>query len=332
MAGTPLPGSLIGGRLANAVNIDLWSKRLGLFLALSRTPHGVLDLATPAVAALLWLGAFPPLSTTLLGLLTAFAGYTAVYALNDLVDVANDRAQMAAAPQRDAKQGGYLDAVGAHHPLAQGLLNLPAAVTWFLLWSMVAMAGAYLLNPVCFFLFLAGAGLEVFYCLLLRISYWRTFVSGLVKTTGGMAAVFAVAPSPSPWFLALLWIWLFCWEIGGQNVPADWHDLDEDQRTGARTLPVVYGPRLASLVILLSLSLTVALNLAVLAVAPLQMPWALVIVAWVAGLYLLILPAWGLWRSQDRRDATRLFNRASYHPLAMLVLVLLSLWAGRPGS
>ena len=33
----------------------------------------------PALAALLWLGHFPPLSVTALGLLTVFAGYTAVY-------------------------------------------------------------------------------------------------------------------------------------------------------------------------------------------------------------------------------------------------------------
>ena len=34
--------------------------RLKLFLALSRTPHGVLDLAAPSLSALLWLGTFPP--------------------------------------------------------------------------------------------------------------------------------------------------------------------------------------------------------------------------------------------------------------------------------
>jgi 4-hydroxybenzoate polyprenyltransferase len=60
--------------------------RLKLFLALSRTPHGLLDLATPLLAALLWLGHLPPGDVTALGILGAFAGYTAVYALNDIVD------------------------------------------------------------------------------------------------------------------------------------------------------------------------------------------------------------------------------------------------------
>ena len=54
--------------------------RLKLFFALSRTPHGLLDMATPAVSALLWLGDFPTLKVIALGLVTAFSGYTAVYA------------------------------------------------------------------------------------------------------------------------------------------------------------------------------------------------------------------------------------------------------------
>ena len=315
--------------IENTQNIAVVYKRLGLFLALSRTPHGILDLATPSLAALLWLGAFPPLFTTLLGLLTAFAGYTAVYALNDLVDVVNDRAKMAFSSSPPAE--GYLDAVGVRHPVAQGLLSLPVAAGWFLLWSVVAMVGAYLLNPVCLYLFLAGTGLEVFYCLLLRVSHLRTFVSGVVKTIGGVAAVFAVDPNPSPWFLVALWAWLFCWEIGGQNVPADWHDISEDSGLGARTLPVVYGPRRASFIIMLSLGLAMALNLVVLLLAPLRVPWPLILLACIAGLYQLILPAWHLWRKQVSSGATRLFNRASYYPLTILVLTLLSLLIGAPG-
>ena len=60
--------------------------RLKLFLALSRTPHGVLDLAAPALGALLWVGGFPPAEIMGLGLITAFCGYTSIYALNDVTD------------------------------------------------------------------------------------------------------------------------------------------------------------------------------------------------------------------------------------------------------
>lgn len=298
--------------------------RWELFWALSRTQHGLLDLATPAFAALLWLGGFPSLQVTLLGIITAFAGYTAVYALNDLVDVVNDRAKLAAADPADKRQ--YLDAAaGVRHPLAQGMLSLPAGAGWVVFWSALALAGAYALNPVCFFLFLAGAGLEVIYCLLLRVTALRTLVSGLVKTTGGIAAVYAVDPAPSLWFMLGLWAWLFCWEIGGQNVPADWHDVEQDRELGARTLPVVYGSRRASLIILCCLSLATLLSLAVLALAPLRVHWLMVTAAWAAGIYLLVLPALDLWRSRAGIHATRLFNRASYYPLAMLLVVLVDM-------
>jgi 4-hydroxybenzoate polyprenyltransferase len=55
------------------------------FFALSRTTHGILDVAMPGFTALLWLGTFPEWSVLLLSIFTAFAGYTAIYALNDLV-------------------------------------------------------------------------------------------------------------------------------------------------------------------------------------------------------------------------------------------------------
>jgi len=65
--------------------------RLKLFFALSRTPHGLLDMCTPAFGALLWLGQFPPIFTIIIGLITTFAGYTDVYALNDVVDYKVDK-------------------------------------------------------------------------------------------------------------------------------------------------------------------------------------------------------------------------------------------------
>jgi 4-hydroxybenzoate polyprenyltransferase len=92
--------------------------RIKLFWALSRTPHGLLDMATPAFAALLWIGGFPSLYVMVLGLITTFAGYTAVYALNDVVDHRVDKEKL--------KRGGfqdyddYLDAVLVRHLPGRG--------------------------------------------------------------------------------------------------------------------------------------------------------------------------------------------------------------------
>ena len=63
-------------------------------MALSRTSHGILDVATPVLAALVWLGNFPPPFTMIVGFITALAGYTAVYAFNDLVDYEVDKERL----------------------------------------------------------------------------------------------------------------------------------------------------------------------------------------------------------------------------------------------
>jgi 4-hydroxybenzoate polyprenyltransferase len=294
-----------------------------LFLALSRTPHGLLDLGTPALGALLCYGGLPPFGIIALGLLTGFAGYTAVYALNDLVDYRVDQERLNAAGP--GPETGYLDAIFMRHPLAQRQVSLKAAVLWTAGWAVVALAGAYRLNPVCAYIFLAGCLLEAVYCRLLRVSHLRTLVAGVVKTLGGVAAAFAVSPHPSRGFVLLLFLWLFCWEIGGQNIPADWHDLEEDQRLHAQTIPVRYGPERAGAIILVALALCLALSLLLLLAAPLRFSPALVVLALAVGGYLLLLPGYRLYRTKDPAQAAALFNRASTYPLAMLVLALASL-------
>ena len=287
-----------------------------VYFALSRTPHGLLDMATPAVAALLWYGSFPPLPVALLGLMTAFAGYTAVYALNDLVDYRVDRAKLMQGGFRDTKD--YLDAVLVRHPMAYGLLTFREALVWALVWALVAVTGAYLLNPACVVIFIAACLLEAVYCLMWRTSYLRTLVSGAVKTSGGMAAVFAVDPNPSLSFLVLLFLWLFFWEIGGQNIPADWTDVEEDRSFKATTIPVRFGPRWSAAIVLCSLILALALNVVLLVFSPAGVHIVHITASLAAGVYLLLIPAIRLYRSRGRAEAAYLFNMASYYPVALL--------------
>jgi 4-hydroxybenzoate polyprenyltransferase len=301
-----------------------WSQRLKLFLALSRTPHGLLDLATPGLAALLGLGGFPAVGVVLLGLITVFAGYTAIYALNDLVDYRTDQAKIG---EGGLTGEGYLDGVMVRHPMAQGLLNFKEGFLWAMAWAALALVGAYLLNPICALIFVAGAILETIYCLMLEVSHLRTLVSGVVKTLGGVAAVFAVNPEPSPVFLILLFLWIFFWEIGGQNVPADWHDLEEDQRWHARTVPVRYGAEGSCKIILGSLILSVGLLPLLQGSSPLNFSWSLKLLSLVVGVVLLIMPACRLCQTKERSQATALFNYASYYPLVMLLLTVFALFS-----
>ena len=296
--------------------------RLNLFLALSRTPHLMLDLAAPGLAALLCLGTFPAPDVLMLGLITAFAGYAAVYALNDIIDYRVDRETVPL--QRAPKSKKDLDSIFMRHPLAQGLLTYRAAWFWTIGWASLATVGGFLLNPICPIIFLTASLLEVIYCYLLKITCLRSVVSGIVKTSGPLAAVFAVNPSPPLPFLIILFTWLFFWEIGGQNIPNDLSDWESDRNIRARTIPVQFGKERSVLMIGVSLSIVLIMSLAVFWTLPnppgyLYLPGAL-----LAGYYFLLFPCYSLFRGDPSDESFHLFNQASYYPLAMLFITILS--------
>jgi 4-hydroxybenzoate polyprenyltransferase len=292
--------------------------KLKYFFALSRTPHGILDLATPALAALLWHGSIPSFRIVLIGLVTAFAGYTAVYALNDLLGYHLDKKKQEQGGLGDG--GGDLDALVVRHPLAHGVLTYKEGLLWTTAWSLLAMMGAYLLNPLCILIFLSGYALEMIYCLLWRTSPFRLLVSGTVKTIGGVAAVFAVDPHPSMVFLVILFLWLFFWEIGGQNIPNDWMDMEEDRLVQAKTVPVALGTAWAIKIIFASLLWAVALNGVLMGFSPMRGKFIIIAASLGIGVYSLLLPGYRLLKTRARPQAVILFNRASYYPLAVLLV------------
>jgi 4-hydroxybenzoate polyprenyltransferase len=300
--------------------------KLKLFLALSRTPHGLLDMATPALGALLWLGRFPAFEVILLGFVTTFAGYTAVYALNDVIDYRVDKEKLKLCGHAGVECD--LDAKMVRHPMAQGYLSFTEGMLWTVAWSTLAVWGAYHLNPVCILIFAIGCLLETVYCLLLKVTHFRTLVSGGVKTAGAIAGVFAVDPKPSPLFLCMIFLWLFLWEIGGQNVPNDWTDIEADQRLHARTIPVQLGPNSANTIIIGSLTAAAILCVFVFLVSPIPFEFPFLIAAMSTGLFFLILPAALLYKTQKPRFAMALFNMASTYPLVLLVIVVANILTG----
>ena len=288
------------------------------FFALSRTTHGVLDIAMPGFCALLWLGAFPQWHVILLSLLTAFAGYTAVYALNDLVGIAVDREKFAG---EGINQGYSVEASDMRYPLAQNLLSYRSGLLWFAAWLALTLIGSYLLNPSIIIIVIAAVVLEIVYCLLFKVTYLRTLVSGLVKASGPLAAVFVVNPNPALHFLVLQLIWLILWEIGGQNIPADWNDVAEDKRVHAKTIPLLFGPEKSGLIVVISLTLAVIASLFLPLISPANLGWPYLFASLLAGFFLLILPGFQLYKSKESRQAGRLFDRASYYPMAQLVII-----------
>ena len=280
-------------------------------------------MCTPAFGALLWLGHFPPVHTIVIGIITTFAGYTAVYALNDVIDYKSDREK--AAKGGLSNTGSDLDSIIIRHPMAHGLLSFNEGLFWAIGLTILALIGAYILNPVCVLIFLCGCALETLYCLLWRVSPFRTIVSGAVKTSGALAAVFAVDPHPSGMYITGLFLLLFFWEIGCQNIPNDGFDIEEDKRFNARTIPVVYGIQTANVIIVAAVILTLIMGIAIFYLSWTIDSFSFIFMSVAVGVYLLLLPALKLYQSRKQSHAMALFNKASYYPAALLVIVLIKM-------
>ena len=287
------------------------------FFALSRTTHGILDIAAPGFCALLCLGNFPPWQIILLSLFTAFAAYTAIYALNDLVGIVVDREKFVGG----INAGYSVEASDLRYPLAQNVLSYREGWLWFIGWFVLALIGSYLLNPAIVIILAGAALLEVVYCLLFKVTYLRTLVSGLVKSCGPIAAVFVVNPNPSPYLLLLIFAWVFFWEIGGQNVPADWNDTVEDKRVNAKTIPIHFGTKRAALIVVIALGLTVITGLLLPLISPVALGLPYLLASAAVGFILLLKPGYQLYQLQEGRQAATLFDNASYYPLAQLAII-----------
>jgi 4-hydroxybenzoate polyprenyltransferase len=300
-----------------SVQSSVKAEQVRLFLALSRTPHLLIDLATPMAAALLCIGRFPPFSTIILGLITVFAGYACIYALNDVTDYELDRKRMGELPREQACFD--LDCIFVRHPLAQGFISFAGGMVWTALWGFIALVGATLLNPVCGAIFVFGAILEVIYCKFYGHSQWKILIAATVKNLGGLAAIYAVNPDPPLEFIIIVFIWTALWEVGGQNIPNDLVDLDEDKRLGGKTIPVVYGPNLSVVIIFIALIASFVLGLGLVFLSPLAFKGVYLVGAVISGLLFLLLPLKRFLAERHTNKAINLFNQASLYPVGIFV-------------
>ena len=141
------------------VNTGVVARRIRVYFGFSRMSHSVLDIGHPGFGALLVLGAFPPFPVLLLGVLAAFAGFTAVFALNDLIDFRVDTERIEKY-QREFTDFD-LDVLGLRHPIAQKALSFTQGLIWVLFWGMLSLGIAFRLNPVCCLILIAAIGLEI---------------------------------------------------------------------------------------------------------------------------------------------------------------------------
>jgi 4-hydroxybenzoate polyprenyltransferase len=293
------------------------------FIGLSRMTHSVLDVAHPAAGALLILGAAPKASIAVLGLVSAFSGFTAVFALNDVMDAKVDSEKMAKF-EKDS-EAFDLDSVGTRHPIAKGSLSRRAAIGWVVSWGILSLATAWLLKPLCAALLVAAVLLEVLYCRLLRVTHWKALLSGLMVAVGGLAGVAAVSSAPDPLVVALFVLWAACWEIGGRNIPNDWSDIEEDIHLGVRTLPIRFGRPASSRIAAAFWAVTILCSLAFPFAAGLRNLPVYLGLAAAAGLGLLALPGLRWLRLQSTESAMAFFNKACFYPLATFAALAISM-------
>lgn len=296
------------------------------FFGLSRMTHSVLDVAHPAVGAALAaiaLGGVPPVRTIILGLLAAFAGYTAVFALNDVIDVNVDREKMA--KYRDNRESFDIDSLGQRHPLAQGSLSFGAGVAWVVFWGLLSLVLAFMIRPICAIFVLGAVLLETAYCKLLRVTHWKGLLSGLMVGVGGLAGVWAVTPAPRPGMVILFFAWAFAWEVGCRNVPNDWSDFEEDVHLGIRTVRVRYGSRGSSLISFVIVCATAVLGLLFPLVVPMPLGWVYAAGTLVVSAFFLLVPLIRWQREQTSTAALSFFNKACFYPLAVFAVLTLSI-------
>ncbi len=287
---------------------------VGRFFGLSRMSHSVLDIPYLAVGAVLAIGAVPPVRTTVLGLLSAFAGLTAIFALNDVMDRRVDAEKMRLSPAQPASFD--LDSLGLRHPVAQGKLSFGAGLAWIAAWSALSFTLAWLVRPACAWLLLAAAVLEVGYCRLLRVTPWKTILAGFNVAVGGLAGLYAVASAPSLALVLLFFAWSFSWEVGCRNIPNDRTDFEDDVKLGIRTIPVHAGLKKAARISLATMTVTVLCAALFPLVSP-RVAWPVYeLGASASALFLLVLPSLRWQRDLSRGAAQTFFNRACFYPLA----------------
>lgn len=289
-------------------------------LGLSRALISVFVVAQAGLAAVLALGGLPPLEVIIIGVFACLFGSAALIGFNDLMDIEIDRERLQFQKEKESFDMGSLF---VHHPVAKGYLSLGAGIAWVAVLSLLSMGLTYMLKPWLTPILLAVAVFVAIYSVLSRKSVIKVFAVAMAVVTGAVAGWLAVAP-PNSGIFPLFVLWTFLWEMGGRNIPNDFGDLEEDARIGLKTIPVVYGPKTASVVTFTLILLTIITSGFLGWNATESNTVTLLFV--LSGLYFLAVPGYKLLKSPVPKQAVHLFNQACLYPLFILGLLLLNIY------
>lgn len=309
-------------------------------LGMSRAPVAIFVVAHAGLASIFALGTLPSLRVIGLGILASLTGTGALIGMNDLWDVELDKRKIAYADERQTLD---LGSTFIHHPIARGTISMATGVIWVGVLSIASLALMEAIRPGLWPILTVIAVLVTLYSKLSPITYWKFLTVASAVTLGAVAGWLAVAQqkadlsSLSGWLfvirsggltLILFAAWSFVWEVGGRNIPNDFNDVEEDRPLGTKTIPSVLGERTASRVVLVLLTATTVLSVMLV----LWATWAsstqfMAVLAGIVVLdvYMLLLPALGLFKEPTVSSSVRLYNRSALYPLALLAVLMLSL-------
>lgn len=292
-----------------------------LFLDLARSRSALLSISEPIVGALLAAKAFPSATVVSIGLIAAIAGYFCVYSLNDLLDLRADRQDLSLStndPEAWKPEVTHLDITTLRHPVAAGALPVWAAATWVGVLGAIGLTAAYLLRPLCAWLFIGCAVLQVLYCSLRRRTWLKVVPAATLVAMGGLAGWFAVGEAT--WGALAFFFLLFGWEVG-RNLSNDLADVSHDRRVGITTLASVHGPAVSMRAIGVGAGLMPFIGL----IQP--GPWFIRALLALSAMATMTVPAAFLVREGGGEPAAqRYFNRASlFPPAAAFCLIIVAL-------
>ncbi len=297
------------------------AKQLVALLGFSRALIGFFVLTQAALGAFLALGRFPQWDVIIIGSIACITGSYSLVAFNDLLDVPIDKKRFEGKLRE--LDGFDIGSAFERHPLAQGTIGLGLALSWILVMAIISMLGIYYINPVLIWILPIIATFVTGYSLLSRRSSLKTISVAIAVTLGGVAGWLAV----SSVYSVLFWLfvaWTFLWEIGGRNIPNDFNDVEEDKEIGIKTFPATLGCKAAAMIIIVFLILTIIVSLPMIWISTESLVWA--IVALLFGIYFLLVPGWNLVRKAVPEQSMKLFNRSCLYPLAMLLILVSSLF------
>jgi len=103
--------------------------------------------------------------------------------------------------------------------------------------------------------------------------------------------------------------------------------MDEDRRLEGKTIPVVYGPNLSVLIILITLIASFVLGLGLVFLSPLPLKGVYLAGAIISGILFLLLPLKRFLSGRDTTKAINLFNQASLYPVGIFLTTVFCILA-----